>query len=246
MNTDYQSKGMPSEAELKVLEPIKDKIPQSVFTEEFKLPTTNGTTSMRSNLRQALRLFKKAGWSVKNQVLVNTKTGKPFEFELMLVSPTMERVALPFASNLKRAGIKVNVRTVDTSQYMSRRIAHDYDMIVGSYGPYAYPSPRMSQQWHSDHINSGFNRANVTDPAVDYLMDEMLKVQEDEEKLMPFGHAIDRVLLNSYFMIPQWNISAFRVAHWDKFGKPEKTPRYSLGDGAWWIDPAKAAALEKN
>jgi len=57
---------------------------------------------------------------------------------------------------------------------------------------------------------------------------------------------LDRILMHSYIMIPQWNISKFRMAHWNKFGKPEKTPRYSQGDGAWWIDPKKAAALKTN
>ena len=82
MNTEYASSGLPSEAELKILEPLKGKIPDSVFTEEFKPPTTKGDGNIRSNLRQALRLFKEAGWSVKNQKLINNKTGKQFEFEL--------------------------------------------------------------------------------------------------------------------------------------------------------------------
>ena len=244
MNTDYVAQGLPSEAELKVLEPVKDQVPASVFTEALELPKTNGSGNIRSNLRQALRLFKQAGWSVKNQKLINTKTGKQFEFELLLVSPSMEKVALPFRNNLERAGIKMDIRTVDSSQYMNRRTEHDYDMIIGGYGPFPYPSPRMDQQFHSDSVKSSYNPANLTDKAVDYLMEEMLKVQEDEEKLMPLGKAIDRVLMHSYLMIPQWNISKYRIANWDKFGKPEKTPRYSLGDNAWWIDKDKAAALD--
>ena len=246
MNTKYVAEGLPSEAELKVLEPIKDQVPVSVFTEALEVPTTNGTGNIRSNLRQALRLFKQAGWTVKNQKLINNETGKQFEFELLLVSATMEKVALPFRNNLERAGIKMNIRTVDSSQYMNRSIKHDYDMIVSSYGPFAYPSPRTWQQFHSDSVKSAFNPANLTDKAVDYLMEEMLKVQEDEEKLLPLGKAIDRVLMHSYLMIPQWNISKFRVAHWDKFGKPEKSPNYSLGDSAWWIDKDKAAVLDAN
>ena len=246
MNTPYQATGLPSEAELKVLEPIKDKIPASVFNEELKLPTTKGDGNIRSNLRQALRLFKQAGWTVKNQKLVNEKTGKQFEFELLLVSPSMEKVALPFRNNLERAGIKMNIRTVDSSQYMNRRTGHDYDMVISGYGPFAYPSSGMSQQFHSDDVNSSYNPANLTDDAVDYLMDEMLKVQEDEEKLLTLGRAIDRVLMHNYLMIPQWNSSNYRVAHWDKYRKPERKPDYSLGKETWWIDADKAAKLNAN
>lgn len=246
MNTPYHAKGLPSEAELKVLEPIKDKVPASVFTEELKLPTTKGDGNIRSNLRQALRLFKQAGWSVKNQKLVSDKTGEQFEFELLLVSPSMERVALPFRNNLERAGIKMNVRTVDTSQYMNRSVGHDYDMIISGYGPFAYPSSGTHQQFHSDSVNSSYNPANLTDEAVDYLMDEILKVQDDDEKLLPLGRALDRVLMHSYLMIPQWNSSNYRVAHWDKYSKPERGPEFALGQDSWWIDMDKAAKLNTN
>jgi microcin C transport system substrate-binding protein len=245
MNTAYKATGLPSEAELKILEPIKDKIPASVFTEELKLPTTKGDGNIRSNLRQALRLFKEAGWTVKNQKLVD-KNGKQFEFELLLGSTSMERVALPFRNNLERAGIKMNIRTVDSSQYMNRSTGHDYDMVVSGYGPFAYPSSGTNQQFHSDSVDSSYNPANLTDDAVDYLMEEMLKVQDDDEKLIPLGRAIDRVLMHSYLMIPQWNSSSYRIAHWDKFGKPELRPDYGLGHEAWWIDTDKAAKLNAN
>ena len=243
MNTDYAATGLPSDEELKLLNPIKDQIPASVFLEEFKLPTTDGSGNIRSNLRQALRLFKQAGWSVKNQKLVNAQ-GKQFEFELLLVSPSMEKVALPFRSSLERAGIKMNIRTVDASQYMARRSDHDYDMIISGYGPFAYPSSGMSQQFESASVKSSYNPANLTDDAVDSLIKHMESVQEDEEKLLVVGHALDRVLMHKYLMIPQWNISSFRMAHWDKFGKPEKAPLYAQGDEAWWVDAKKAAALD--
>ena len=246
MNTPYKATGLPSEAELKILEPIKDKIPASVFTEALELPTTKGDGNIRSNLRQALRLFKQAGWTVKNQKLVSNGTGKQFEFELLLVSPSMEKVALPFRNNLERAGIKMNIRTVDSSQYANRSLVHDYDMIIGSYGPFPYPSPRTSQQFHSDDVGSSYNKANLTDKAVDYLMDEMLNVQENEEKLLQVGRAIDRVLMHSYLMIPQWSSSSYRIAHWDKFGKPEQRPDYALGHETWWIEADKAAKLNAN
>ena len=246
MNTDYTATGLPSEAELEILEKYRGKIPDEVFTQEFKPPTTKGDGNIRSNLRQALRLFKAAGWSVKNQKLINNKTGKQFEFELLLVSPSMEKVALPFRNNLERAGIKMDVRTVDSSQYMNRTIGHDYDMISGSYRANPYPSSGTHQMFHSKSVGSSYNHANLTDPVVDEILDAILEVQEDEEKLRPLGKALDRILMHSYIMIPQWNISKFRMAHWNKFGKPEETPRYSLGDGAWWIDPEKAKALKTN
>ena len=244
MNTPYQAKDLPSEAELEFLSPIRDKIPESVFTEAFVLPKTDGKGNIRKNLRLALKLFKEAGWVVKKQKLINAKTNKPFEFELLLVSPSMEKIALAFNKNLKKAGITMHIRTVDSSQYAERSVKHDYDMISRSFRANPYPSSGTRQQWHSESLNSSYNHANVEDEAIDYLMDEILDHQEDDEKLLALGHTIDRVLLHSYYMIPQWSISKFRIAHWDKFGKPTATPKYSLGDDAWWVDQKKAVALQ--
>ncbi|CAA6820149.1 MAG: ABC transporter, periplasmic substrate-binding protein [uncultured Thiotrichaceae bacterium] len=253
-NTEYKATGLPSEGELEFLNQIKDKIPASVFTEEFKLPVTDGNGNMRKNLRAALRLFKEAGWVVKDQKLVNAETGKQFEFEMLLVSPTMEKIALAFNKNLKKAGIKMDIRTVDSSQYQDRVTNYDYDVISSSYQNYPYPNALLWRQWHSDNLKSSWNRNGIDDPTIDWLMEEVLKYQEDKDadKLLALGHAIDRVLMHNYYLIPQWNISKFRIAHWDKFGKPAKTPKYSLGNGddageytSWWFDAAKADALNK-
>jgi microcin C transport system substrate-binding protein len=46
--------------------------------------------------------------------MVNTKTGKPLSFEILLLSsPTLERVAVPYTQQLKKIGIDARVRTVD-------------------------------------------------------------------------------------------------------------------------------------
>ncbi len=241
-NTKYRASGLPSAAELAFLEPLRGKIPDSVFTEEFKLPVTDGKGNVRKNLRAALRLFKAAGWEVKNQKLVHKETGKPFEFEMLLVSPSFEKIALAYEKTLKKAGIKMNIRTVDASQYSDRVTNYDFDMISSSYRANSYPSSGTRQKWHSESLKSSHNRNNIDDPTIDFLMDEILNYQEeqDEDKLLALGRAIDRVLTHSYYIVPQWHISKFRIAHWDKFAKPERTPKYSLGDGAWWFDPDKA------
>lgn len=242
MNTEYRATGLPSAAELEFLEPLRGKIPDSVFTEEFTLPVTDGKGNIRKNLRQALRLFKDAGWVVKNQKLVHKETGKQFEFEMLLVSPSFEKIALAYEKNLKKAGIKMNIRTVDSSQYADRTTNYDFDMISSSFRSNAYPSSGLRQHFHSDSLKSSWNRSNTDDPTLDFLMDEILNYQEDKDKdkLLALGRAIDRVLMHNYYVVPQWNISKFRIAHWDKFGKPGENPKYSLGDDAWWFDPDKA------
>jgi microcin C transport system substrate-binding protein len=56
--------------------------------------------------------------------------------------------------------------------------------------------------------------------------------------------ALDRVLLHHNFVVPHWHSRVFRIAFWDKFGQPERNPRYGLGfPQAWWIDPERERAL---
>ena len=69
-------------------------------------------------LRLLKKYWKKKGWKIKNGKL--TKDEQEFEFELLLVSPSLEKLALAFQKNLKTLGITMNVRIVDSSQYSAR------------------------------------------------------------------------------------------------------------------------------
>lgn len=242
-NTDYEAKGLPSEAERAVLAPIKDQVPPRVFTEEYQPPVTDGSGRIRKQMRTALKLMKQAGWEVKNRVMTNLKTGEPFAFELLIYSPTTERLAIPIQKNLKRMGIEMKIRTVDTTQFTKRLRDRDFDLVSGGYGANSYPSPNLMIAWNSQYIDSTYNTAGVNDPAIDYLTTEIAKHQEDPQALLSLGRALDRVLQWNFFVIPQWHISQFRVATWNKFARPSVRPKYALGLDTWWIDPAKVAKL---
>ena len=40
-------------------------------------------------------------------------------------------------------------------------------------------------------------------------------------------HALDRVLLNGHYGIPNWFFGKYRVAYWNKFKKPPEQPKYA-------------------
>ncbi|SQI43646.1 Oligopeptide-binding protein AppA precursor [Serratia plymuthica] len=90
-NTPYAASGYPDAAELALLAPLKDKVPPEVFTSIYQPPSSDGSGSDRQNLLKATQLLKQAGWEVKNQQLVNSKTGKPF----YLRADVAERQQLP-------------------------------------------------------------------------------------------------------------------------------------------------------
>ncbi len=242
-NTEYAAQGLPSDAELEVLEPIKDKIPERVFTEAFELPETDGSGRIRTQLREALRLFKQAGFEVKDGVMVNTATGEPLKLEMIAYSPSTERISGSFQKNLKAAGIDLSIRMIDTTQYLKRWHERDYDLVFSAYSANPYPSSGLLQRWHSDYLDSTYNQAGVTDEAIDYLVDAIVDAQEEPEKLKVLGPALDRVLTWNYFAIPTWYSGIYRIATWDKFSRPEKMPKYDVGIDTWWIDTEKASKL---
>ncbi|WP_240152946.1 extracellular solute-binding protein [Photobacterium alginatilyticum] len=242
-NTEYEANGLPTADELKVLEPVKDKVPPRVFTEAYQPPVTDGSGRIRSQMRKALGLLKQSGWVLKNKVMSNVETGEPFAFELLIYSPTTERLAIPVQRNLKLMGIDMKIRTVDTTQYIKRLRDRDFDMVSHGYGANPYPNPNLLIAWNSNFIDSTYNTAGVKDPAIDYLTEKIAENQQDPEALLSYGRALDRVLQWNFFVIPQWHISQFRVASWDKFSRPSVRPKYALGKDTWWIDPVKAAKL---
>ena len=243
-NSELASSGLPSQAELAVLTPLRGQIPDEVFTTAYAPPTTDGSGNIRGNLRTALQLLNSAGWSVRNGQLTHAQSGAVMRFEILLVSPSFERVVLPFAKNLERLGIEAQVRTVDTAQYQQRLDTYDFDMIVASWGQSLSPGNEQRDFWGSQAATTDGTRnyVGIRNPAIDALIDRVISAP-DRDSLIHRTRALDRVLLWNHYVIPHWHISMYRVAYWDKFRAPETPPKYSLGLDTWWIDPALEARL---
>ena len=86
-------------------------------------------------------------------------------------------------------------------------------------------------------------RANVSAPAIDYLVDGIVAHQDDDVALLHWGRALDRVLLGQHYMVPQWHTDHYRLAYWNKFGQPKTLPKHGIGIAAWWFVQTKAQAL---
>jgi microcin C transport system substrate-binding protein len=245
-NSDLAATKLPSAAELALLEPWRGKIPDEVFTKIYAPPSSDGSGNIRGNLRNGLRLLKKAGYKIEKNNLIPPNSDKPVEFEILLISPAFERVVAPFAANLKRFGITASVRTVDQSQYINRIRSFDFDMIVGGAGQSESPGNEQRDYWSSAAADrqGSQNTIGIKNPAVDALIEKIVDAR-DRDSLVTATRALDRVLLWNHYVIPQWHVQIDRIAYWDKFGIP-KLPKYGADTMSWWIDPAKEAALTQN
>ena len=127
-------------------------------TSIYQPPSSDGSGNDRQNLLKATQLLKEAGWVVKNQKLVNAKTGQPFTFELMLLSGSSNfQYVLPFRHNLQRLGIEMQIREVDASQYTRRMRERDFDMMSTVYMAMPFPSADLQILWDSQYIDSSYN-----------------------------------------------------------------------------------------
>ncbi|MBF4178288.1 MULTISPECIES: extracellular solute-binding protein [Lelliottia] len=242
-NTEYAARQYPDAAELTLLAPLKAEVPPEVFTSIFEPPTSKGDGYDRDNLLKASKLLDDAGWVLKNQKRVNTQTGKPLSFELLLSSAGNNQWVLPFQHNLERLGVTVEIRQVDNAQITNRMRNRDYDMMPRVWQAQPWPNTNLRISWASEYINSTYNAPGVKSPVIDNLINQIIAAQGDKTKLVPLGRALDRVLTWNYYMLPMWFMGEDRLAYWDKFSQPSIRPIYSLGLDNWWYDVNKAAKL---
>jgi microcin C transport system substrate-binding protein len=243
-NSELAATGVPQGEELQILEKFRGKIPDAVFTKEYDPPRYDGSGNIRDGLRKALALLKEAGWSFKGEKLANDKTGEPFAFEILNQDPQMERIILPFVKNLERLGITARLRTIDTAQYQRRMDTFDFDMTIVVFPQSLSPGNEQRESFGSAAADEHGSRnvLGIKSPVIDDLIEELIHAPT-RASLIAHTRALDRVLQYGYYLIPQFHLGAFWIAYWDKFGRPQVTPRYGVGLDTWWVDPAAEKAL---
>jgi len=136
------------------------------------------------------------------------------------------------------------VRTVDSAQYEYRLKQFDFDMTVAVFEQSLSPGNEQLDFWSSAAAETPGSRnlAGVRDPVVDRLITALIAAP-DRPALVARARGLDRVLLWSHYVIPHWHITVFRVAYWDRFGRPAVSPKYDIGFDTWWVDPREAGRV---
>jgi microcin C transport system substrate-binding protein len=242
--TELASSGLPQGQELQILETVRDKVPPEVFTTAYTNPVNGSPENVRANLREATRLLKEAGYEIRNQKLVNAKTGEPMNIEILTEDPNVERFILFYKPSLERLGISVTVRTVDDPQYENRLRSWDYDIIIASWPESLSPGNEQRDFWSSQAADTAGSRnyIGIKNPAIDALIERVI-FAKDRAELVAATRALDRVLLWNHYVVPQFTTDKSRTARWDRFGRPDPLPKYAAAafPTVWWWDAEKAA-----
>ncbi len=238
---DMEAKGPPGAEELALLEPFRGRVPDEVFGEPWTPPVSDGSGSDRALLRKADDLFRAAGCKRDGGKLL-LPDGKPFAIEFLDSSPALQPHTEPFIANLKKLGIDARPRVVDSVQYKRRIDAFDFDIASSAMGGSLTPGVELNNIYGSKAAATpgSRNMAGIADPAVDFLLDKIAKVSSRDE-LNVACRALDRVLRAGRYWVPMWVPDKARIAYWDIFSRPPRTPKFGTGaPGTWWFDAEKA------
>jgi peptide/nickel transport system substrate-binding protein len=218
-----------------LLAPYPDAVRPDVLDGTWAPPKTDGSGRDRTILRRALALLASAGYELRGTELVARATGQPLSFEILTVNRDEERLALLFASQLKRAGITAQVRLVDAVQYEARRIAFDFDMIQVRWDESLSPGNEQAFYWSSAaaESNGSRNYMGAKSAAIDAMIDALLKA-ETREEVVAAVRALDRVLISGSFVVPLFYVPEQWVARWTYIERPATTSKYGYLPETWW------------
>jgi len=235
-NSDLASTGKPASAEERaLLAPYGGAVRADIMEGRWRPYVADGSGRDRNQARTALDLLAQAGWKLNRGVL--EKGDEDFEFEIMVADRNQERLALNYASSLRRIGVNARVRTVDEVQYQRRRQRFDFDMMLGTWVASASPGNEQRMRWGSASASqeASFNLSGASSPAIDALIAAMLAAHMREE-FVTAVRAYDRVLLSGFYIVPLFHTVYQWDAHWTRIERPERLPR--------WAAPLFAATLD--
>ncbi|MDR2852301.1 MAG: extracellular solute-binding protein [Burkholderiaceae bacterium] len=242
-NSEFRARGRPDAQELALLEPLRKFLRPEVFATMPVVPSTAPPSSLRANLRQAQQLLAQAGWTYRDGALRNAK-GEAFTIEVLNSQPSLERPMIAFQRALGKLGIELHIRTVDQSLYEQRMQDFDFEMTTVGLRGNAAPGRELFDNFGSWAVSTpgSFNIWGLRDRAVDALLQKVVSATTRPELALAM-RALDRVLTNGYYSVPQWYSNRFLVAYRPaRFVLPSVIPPYYQPDSwaisTWWAAPS--------
>jgi microcin C transport system substrate-binding protein len=231
----FAATGMPSQKELALLEPWRGSIPAEAFGPMLKQPTTLAPASLRGNLREARDLLEQAGWHYRDGALRDAN-GTPMTIEVIDDQPGMDRLILPYMQALDTLGIQAHMRELDSALYQKRLDNFEYDMTTYIYPPVTIPGAELTRRFGSAAASQvgSENYPGIRSKAVDSLIHAALSANNLDD-LEAATRALDRVLINSYYLVPQYYGPDARIGYKSTLAFPAVVPTSYLYED-WIID----------
>ncbi len=239
-NTDLASKGLPEGLERQILSKYKKDLSPNIFTKEYKLPDNSTYEKQRNNLRKAVSLLNQAGYDFVDGRMTDLKTGTPLEIEVLSNSAngsSFTRVMLPFINNLRKIGIKMTFRNLEVNIFKNRLDKFEYEMAILSFRLSSLPGNEQREIWGSDSADSlgSYNVLGIKNNAVDSIISGLISAQKNDV-YEAHAKALDRVIMNEHYFIPQWYSPFDRIAYHKKLKHPKTDIKVGADIHTWWIE----------
>ncbi|WP_416423553.1 extracellular solute-binding protein [Pseudomonas sp. App30] len=248
-NSDLAATQLPDAQELAILEPLRGKVPDEVFTQVYHSPRTDGSGNIRPQQLQALKLLAEAGWHPVHNRLVNAQ-GEQLKFTFLDGQGGFDRLLLPMKRSLAQIGIDLELRRIDPGQYNNLMNARDYDFTVVQFPRSGDPIISPGRELYSLYGSASATQPGssnfmvLRDPAVDSLIDGLVKATTRDD-MVHYARALDRVLQWGYYSIQNYYSEGTPTVFLNRFGRPKVAPTYDVGLDTWWqVSPTPLTTLQ--
>jgi len=234
-NSELAAQGEPQGAELKILEPWRGKVPDSVFGPAYVPPSSTSQREVRENMRKADMLLRSAGWDVVNGQRM--KNGQPFTFEILLGAAEEEKLALHFKRSLEKMGITARIRVLDAAAYRGRMNDYDFDMTLYYWLSSLSPGTEQILYWGcaAAKEQARWNYPGICNPAIDHIAGQVARTS-DRESLVAHMHALDRILSAGRYTVPLYYSGKDYFSYNAHIKRPDIIPIYGAVLETWWME----------
>lgn len=200
------------------------------------------------NLDSAKALLSEAGWTEKNADGYLVKNGKVFEIDLPFDGgPSQERYLTVFQEDLKKAGVKLNLKQIDGATRFKLGNERNFTMLVTAWTGLRIPNPESSLKSNTADQPNTTNWPGIKDKRIDELCDQY-NVAFDKKERIRIIREIDGIACSYFGYGFGWYGPYQRIAFHNKFGYPKwiigRTTDFLVIPIMWYYDAEKAAEYD--
>ncbi len=229
-NSELAATSTPSETTYKVLEKYSD-----IISKEALKNINKKELDEREAIKKSISMLKKSGWLLVNNKMTNIHTDEILSFEVITNQNRMERLLLVWRDKLKKIGIELSIKVLDSSQFQSRIQTFDFSAIIFEYYMSLSPGNEQSIYWGSwaAEQNGSRNYAGIKHPAIDEVINKITNAR-NREKLIQYTRTLDRLLRAGNWMIPLFHDNLHRIAFKSEIQIPDTIPLYGFNPWTAW------------
>jgi microcin C transport system substrate-binding protein len=202
----------------------------SIFSNtKLKSNFSFNNNNKREKLKTANELLDTSQWTIKD--------GKRFELSLILNNPAEEKIALAYARDLKRLGIILNIRVLDTSQFFGALNDYDYDLVSWRWVNSLSPGTEQNVYWGCDAANTKGSRnySGICNPEIETTIVKLADAKTYDD-LTAHAQTLDSMIMNAYLFIPHYYTGVDYVAHQPRIHHPKNQSLYGMVMETWWSE----------